>query len=90
MTGMTRPRDQAPEAEPPQQRAHRALCHIDVELGLDRADEIGPAPTYDAMIGQIGAGTDPLRHFCLLFGRKKALGPKSPCRSDNPAKPSSL
>jgi hypothetical protein len=73
MARVTRPRDQAPKAEPAQHGTHRPLSQHNAELGLDRADKVGPAPANNVMLGQVRAATYPICYLRLLLRRKQTF-----------------
>jgi hypothetical protein len=74
MLGMAGAGDQAAEAQPIQQGADAALVQGDVELGLDLADEIHPAPAVHAVLDRVGTTAHPVGDLAFLFRGEAALG----------------
>jgi hypothetical protein len=77
--GMLRTHRQAPEGEPGQQLAHRALVQADPELARDPVPQVPAAPAHDAVAPEVRPLLGPPGHDRFLPGRQarpRAVAPR--------------
>lgn len=78
LLGMLRPGRDAPEPQPAQQAAHRALGHAHAELGLQNPGQVHPAPAHHAVLGHVRSLAHQLGQPLRLPGVQQRLATAAP------------